>query len=98
MARQRKLIGRAKLVQAQKMLKAGIPLTVVYRTLSFIDEWSYQSTLVILQADAEGLHEVTRPSWLQDEPLVQTPPKGWKFVGKFPIGEWVQHGKLINPR
>lgn len=90
MARKKRLLGLNALKQGNALLDLGVPLTTVHKELQLLDKWTYASTVAIFKADRAGLHDVTRPSWLHDEPLLQETPADWHFTGVFPDGQWFQ--------
>lgn len=89
MSKEKKLIGLAALKKIEELASLGVPLTTIHKQLNLDKHWSYVSTGYIVRADKKGLHSVTRPVWLQEEPLIQSPPANIVFRGLFPYGEWV---------
>lgn len=94
MAKEKKLIGLIALQRIEELAALGVPLTTIHKQLGLDKHWSYVSTGYIVRADKEGLYSVTRPAWLQKEPLIQSPPKGIVFRGLFPYGKWVVTSKF----
>jgi len=98
MARRKRLLSLDKLEEGNKLLDLGVPMTKVHLKLGLDAYWSCQSTADIFMADRADLYSVTRPDWLQksndkeDEfvPMIQDTPKGWRFEGIFPYGEWLK--------
>ena len=91
MARRKRLLGIAALEKGHDLLNLGVPMTRVHFELGLEGEWTYQSTVTVLNADRKGKYSVTRPPWLQEEPKLQEAPDGWSFDGVFPNGIWIQH-------
>lgn len=90
MARRKRLLGIAALNKGNELLDLGVPMTRVHIELGLDGKWSYPSTITIFNVDRKGLHSITRPGWLEDEPLLQETPDGWHFLGIFPDGKWAR--------
>lgn len=87
--RRKKLIGRNALHQICEWRKLGVPMTVIHKRLGLNAFQSLTATNNIVIPDEEGLHSSTRPTWLQDEPLIQEAPHNIVYEGPFPNGVWV---------
>ena len=88
MAKPKQLLGLAALELGNKLLDDGVPMSRVHLRLD--PDWHYLSTYAIFMADRKKKYAVTRPAWLQDEPVLQRPPEDWAFEGNFPNGKWVK--------
>jgi len=88
--KQKRLIGLDAIKKANELFGMGVPITKIHIMLELDKVWSYASTQNLLKPDFDGLHDSTRPPWLQDTPLVQSPPVSWAFTGTFPYGEWIE--------
>lgn len=76
----RSLLGTAVLDEAKKLYSKGIPVSVIYRLLD-IQGIGYRTALNIIMADIYGFTAVSRPSWVQPTPMIQTAPQGWFLRG-----------------
>jgi len=89
--RQKKLIGFKALQRAQELHSMGVPYSTIHRQLGLDEHWSAASTRNIIVWDSqEAFRGATRPEWLLDQPVIQTPPVEWVFIGEFPHGAWAK--------
>lgn len=78
------MLGLNALKEAERLHKVKrIPLSYINTLLDLDDIMNYRTCFDIVKADCKGLHTVTRPEWLKDEPAVQKSPDGWELINGF---------------
>lgn len=87
------MLGLIALKEAERLHKVKrIPLSYINTLLELDGILNYRTCFNIVKADCNGLHKVTRPEWLKDEPAVQMSPAGWELVNGFTDeGYWVYY-------
>lgn len=73
----------------------GVPVQRAMKNVGL--ECSRPTIVKLLQAvdmytatKAQAIYDSLHPAWLKnDGDPIQTQPDGWRYTGRFPLGEWV---------
>ena len=104
----RKLYSASILAQAAQRKAIGVPTRRIRRDLSITISVPTFNALIehyeemakyqhLTPSIAKVIQESLFPTWLtKDIPAAQTQPPNWKYVGKFPLGAWIEQTQTQN--
>ena len=85
MRHKRKLIPRQLFKRLYKLHSLGVPVAKLSRNINI----SHPHLTKLIANYTPELEASYFPDWLDDtRPDAQEMPDGWRYIGRFPLGEW----------